>query len=50
MIKAVFEKTKIICGQTGSDKTYIMMGNNHIENDKGPTVPWFIFIICSRYF
>jgi kinesin family protein 2/24 len=42
MIKAAFEKTKITCfayGQTGSGKTYTMMGNNHIENDKGPTVP-----------
>ncbi len=42
MIKAAFEKTKITCfayGQTGSGKTYTMMGNNHIENDKGPNVP-----------
>ena len=42
MIKAAFEKTKITCfayGQTGSGKTYTMMGNNHIENDKGPKVP-----------
>ena len=47
MIKGVFEKTKIT---NWSGKTYIIMGNNHIENDKGSTVPWFIFIIYNRYF
>ena len=36
MIKGVFEKTKIT---NWSGKTYIIMGNNHIENDKGPIMP-----------
>ena len=44
MIKGVFEKTKITCGQIGSGKTYIMIGNNHIENDKNCPLVYIYYL------